>query len=301
MAEQVDPPRADRIEVAPAVVVVQPDALRRARSGSSAATRGPSSACTGARRRAGRVRARSLAVSIRVPGATGGSHSNRLQSRWRRAATHVHHCRMRTHAPRSLPSASATRPRPGDRTGWRARARCRRRTATNGRRARRPDLIVVHGISLPPGEFGGPWIDALFTNRCRADAHPYFAQVAALAGVGARAGAARRRDRAVRAVSAARLARRRRRAGRAASAATTTRSASSSRAPTRAPTSRRSTAPLAALVVRRCAARIRRLSTGPRGRAQRRRARPQDRPGPRLRLAAAARRGAPRAGRWATA
>jgi AmpD protein len=43
-----------------------------------------------------------------------------------------------------------------------------------------PDLIVVHGISLPPGEFGGPWIDALFTNRLAADAHPYFAQVAAL-------------------------------------------------------------------------------------------------------------------------
>ncbi|RPI14488.1 MAG: hypothetical protein EHM60_06510, partial [Lysobacterales bacterium] len=27
-----------------------------------------------------------------------------------------------------------------------------------------PELVVVHGISLPPGEFGGPWIDALFTN-----------------------------------------------------------------------------------------------------------------------------------------
>ena len=26
------------------------------------------------------------------------------------------------------------------------------------------DLIVVHGISLPPGEFGGPWIERLFTN-----------------------------------------------------------------------------------------------------------------------------------------
>jgi AmpD protein len=42
------------------------------------------------------------------------------------------------------------------------------------------DLIVVHGISLPPGEFGGPWIDRLFTNTLPADAHPYFAQVAAL-------------------------------------------------------------------------------------------------------------------------
>jgi N-acetyl-anhydromuramoyl-L-alanine amidase len=41
-----------------------------------------------------------------------------------------------------------------------------------------PDLIVVHGISLPPGEFGGPWIDHLFTNTLPADAHPYFAGAA---------------------------------------------------------------------------------------------------------------------------
>ncbi|MDD3517153.1 MAG: 1,6-anhydro-N-acetylmuramyl-L-alanine amidase AmpD, partial [Chromatiales bacterium] len=27
-----------------------------------------------------------------------------------------------------------------------------------------PELIVIHAISLPPGEFGGPWIDALFRN-----------------------------------------------------------------------------------------------------------------------------------------
>ena len=39
------------------------------------------------------------------------------------------------------------------------------------------DLIVVHGISLPPGEFGGPWIERLFTNTLPADAHPYFAEV----------------------------------------------------------------------------------------------------------------------------
>lgn len=40
-----------------------------------------------------------------------------------------------------------------------------------------PDLIVVHGISLPPGQFGGPWIDALFTNRLDPDAHPYFREI----------------------------------------------------------------------------------------------------------------------------
>lgn len=42
------------------------------------------------------------------------------------------------------------------------------------------ELIVIHGISLPPDEFGGPWIDALFTNTLPADAHPYFRDIAAL-------------------------------------------------------------------------------------------------------------------------
>ena len=39
------------------------------------------------------------------------------------------------------------------------------------------DLIVIHGISLPPGEFGGPWIDRLFTGCLPAGAHPYFAAI----------------------------------------------------------------------------------------------------------------------------
>ena len=43
-----------------------------------------------------------------------------------------------------------------------------------------PDLIVVHGISLPPGEFGGQWIDRLFTNSLPVDVHPYFAEIGAL-------------------------------------------------------------------------------------------------------------------------
>jgi len=43
-----------------------------------------------------------------------------------------------------------------------------------------PELVVVHGISLPPGEFGGPWIEALFTNRLPAHGHPYFAAIAGL-------------------------------------------------------------------------------------------------------------------------
>ena len=40
-----------------------------------------------------------------------------------------------------------------------------------------PELIVIHGISLPPGEFGGPWIDALFTNTLDPAAHPYFQEI----------------------------------------------------------------------------------------------------------------------------
>jgi len=46
-----------------------------------------------------------------------------------------------------------------------------------------PELIVVHGISLPPDEYGGPWIDRLFTNSLPPDApsvHPFFATVMAL-------------------------------------------------------------------------------------------------------------------------
>ena len=59
-----------------------------------------------------------------------------------------------------------------------------RRVPSENRDAR-PDpadisLVVVHGISLPPGEFGGDAIEALFTNRLDPDAHPYYPQVAHL-------------------------------------------------------------------------------------------------------------------------
>ena len=39
------------------------------------------------------------------------------------------------------------------------------------------DLLVIHGISLPPGEFGGPWIVDLFTNCLDPARHPYFADI----------------------------------------------------------------------------------------------------------------------------
>lgn len=41
-------------------------------------------------------------------------------------------------------------------------------------------LLVIHSISLPPGEFGGPHIDALFCNHLDGKAHPYFADICAL-------------------------------------------------------------------------------------------------------------------------
>lgn len=43
-----------------------------------------------------------------------------------------------------------------------------------------PDLIVVHNISLPPGQFGGPYINQLFTNQLDPAADPYFADICQL-------------------------------------------------------------------------------------------------------------------------
>jgi AmpD protein len=37
-----------------------------------------------------------------------------------------------------------------------------------------PDLIVIHSISLPPGQYGGSHVQQLFTNTLDWDAHPYF-------------------------------------------------------------------------------------------------------------------------------
>lgn len=39
------------------------------------------------------------------------------------------------------------------------------------------ELLVIHNISLPPGEFGGSAIAHLFTNSLDAAAHPYYAQL----------------------------------------------------------------------------------------------------------------------------
>ncbi len=42
------------------------------------------------------------------------------------------------------------------------------------------ELVVLHSISLPPGEYGGDAIERLFTGRLDTDAHPYYAQLRGL-------------------------------------------------------------------------------------------------------------------------
>jgi len=49
----------------------------------------------------------------------------------------------------------------------------------------RPDsakisLLVVHNISLPPGQFGGPEIEQFFCNQLDPSVHPYFETIASL-------------------------------------------------------------------------------------------------------------------------
>ena len=62
--------------------------------------------------------------------------------------------------------------------GWLAGAR---RVVSPNRDARPAgqaiSLVVIHNISLPPGEFGGDGIEQLFTNRLDPAAHPYYAGI----------------------------------------------------------------------------------------------------------------------------
>lgn len=48
--------------------------------------------------------------------------------------------------------------------------------------SQRPDvqdvsLLVIHNISLPPGEFGGGFVEAFFQNQLDSSLHPYFAEI----------------------------------------------------------------------------------------------------------------------------
>jgi AmpD protein len=41
-------------------------------------------------------------------------------------------------------------------------------------------LLLLHSISLPPGQYGGEAVEHLFTNRLNPNAHPYFREIAGL-------------------------------------------------------------------------------------------------------------------------
>ncbi|MDI3323617.1 1,6-anhydro-N-acetylmuramyl-L-alanine amidase AmpD [Pontibacterium granulatum] len=38
-------------------------------------------------------------------------------------------------------------------------------------------LLVLHNISLPPGQFGGGYVERFFQNQLPVDEHPYFAEI----------------------------------------------------------------------------------------------------------------------------
>jgi N-acetyl-anhydromuramoyl-L-alanine amidase len=68
-----------------------------------------------------------------------------------------------------------------DASGWVAQARHVPSPNHDARPAgARVELLLIHNISLPPGEFGGGHIERLFTNRLDLEEHPYFASLRGL-------------------------------------------------------------------------------------------------------------------------
>ena len=68
-----------------------------------------------------------------------------------------------------------------DRHGWVPGIRHEPSPNCDERPAGEPvELIVIHGISLPPGEFGGADVERLFANAIDSERHPYFGQLVGL-------------------------------------------------------------------------------------------------------------------------
>lgn len=42
------------------------------------------------------------------------------------------------------------------------------------------DVLIIHAISLPPGQYGGPGIEQLFCNGLDPDEHPYYKEIEGL-------------------------------------------------------------------------------------------------------------------------
>lgn len=87
----------------------------------------------------------------------------------------------RDHGVRAGSNASDRVPFILDELGWAGGVRRR----VSPHRDERPaacavELIVIHNISLPPGEFGGDAIGSLFLGRLDCSAHPFFGQLIGL-------------------------------------------------------------------------------------------------------------------------
>lgn len=64
--------------------------------------------------------------------------------------------------------------------GWWVNARRVESPNCDARPAGEVSLLLIHAISLPPGQFSGTAIEALFTNQLASDEHPFFADIAHL-------------------------------------------------------------------------------------------------------------------------
>ena len=233
----------------PRRAAAEPAALAAAAAGRGAAAERPGRA-TSTRSSATSWCARSSAIASTAPRPARASACRcaRCAIAWRGWASTSAATWPEPSASEARMSARAARRR--WRGGWLAAAR-RRRVAElrrRGRTARRSTLVVIHSISLPPGEYGGDAIERLFTNRLDWDAHPYFEQIRGADGVGALPDPARRRAAAVRVVRRARVACRRVELARARRLQRLSRSASSSKASKARPSRPRSTSASRALL-----------------------------------------------------
>ncbi len=80
-----------------------------------------------------------------------------------------------------MPAAQVAAPKRLDAEGWYQDAR----RVPSPNQDERPEgvticLVVIHNISLPPGQFGGDGVEQLFTNTLDPDAHPYYRDIARL-------------------------------------------------------------------------------------------------------------------------
>ena len=83
---------------------------------------------------------------------------------------------MNPNSPTRLPDAFVI-----DDSGWCIHARQVRSPNCDARgEGMQADLLIIHNISLPPGQFGAHYIEDLFCNRLDYEADPYFDQLRAL-------------------------------------------------------------------------------------------------------------------------